>query len=286
MEENGNLKSRKDFETESDWWTYRVIHDEEFSALENEDSEEEKEYPYLILQCQNCGEIIDENITKPNMTLPYEKRVKCKCGKFKFKAISAKKKKELENKKDDVFSEYKIKKTVRRIEIDLEKVKDELNESLNSGEISAERYVVLMIELIGREYDYYRRDVGKRFNWKDFRNVALDSAKLQLEKKYECDICDEKLDRISSEYQEEKDIIFLEKYQILLNGSLEIEEDPQKIEEIERKIESLENKTKILLEEQERQNANKKSVEEKYYDKQQYVVMDTFKDELKKSLKK
>ena len=99
--EQEKLKTLQDFlsegKTESDYWTYRIIHKEEFDRLE-EEREEKKEYPYLILQCMNCGQIIDENITKPDITLPYNLRVKCKCGKFKFRAITEERKKELEKK--------------------------------------------------------------------------------------------------------------------------------------------------------------------------------------------
>lgn len=289
--ESKKLKTLEEFlqegKTESEYWTYRVVHDREFREQEEqEEQEEKKEYPYLILQCLNCGEIIDENITKPDKTLPYPMRVKCKCGKFKFKSISEKDKKELENNKKNKLSEYKIQKILRRIEIDLEKIKYELDKDLEQGKISEERYLVLMIELISKEYDYYKKDVQKKFDFKNFRDTATLVAKSELEKKYNCEILDEKLDAIVSQYDEERDLVFLEKYEILLNGASQIEEEKEKLEELDREIKRIERKRKIIIEQENKVLQQKKDAEEKYYTRLQDDKIWSFKMQLKKELRK
>lgn len=286
--EDKKLKTLQDFlsegKTESEYWTYRVIHNEEFRKQEEE--EKEQEYPYLILQCLNCGEIIDENITKPDKTLPYEMRVKCKCGKFKFKSISKEKKKELEKGKKEKLSEYRINRIIRRIEIDLEKIKEELDNDLKQGRISEERYLVLMIELILKEYNYYKKDVSKKFDFKSFRDTATSVAKSELEKKYKCEILDEKLDAIVSQYDEERDLIFLEKYEIMLNGASQIEDKQDRLEELNREIKRVEKKRQILLEMEQKDTESKKAIEEKYYSRLQDDKIWSFKQQLKKDLRK
>lgn len=281
------LKSREDFETESDWWTYRVIHEEEFRALE-EANKPKEEYPYLIIQCLKCGAIIDENETKPDITIPYHLRVSCKCGnKSKFKAISETKKKEiLQKKQKENLSDYRIKRIIKRIEIDLEKVQDDLTEDLKEGRISPERYIVLMLNLFSREYDYYSRTVGKKFDWKNFRDTSLEIAKKQVEQKYECEILDEKLAQIANEYDEEKDKYFLEEYEIMLNGRMQDEEDKGRIEELEREIKRVERQKKLVLDYEEKRTNSKKAVVEKYIEKAEDDAIWDFKKQLKKDLKK
>lgn len=294
--EQEKLKTLQDFlsegKTESDYWTYRIIHKEEFDRLE-EESEEKKEYPYLILQCMNCGQIIDENITKPDITLPYNLRVKCKCGKFKFRAITEERKKELEKEKkkkekngNSKLTEYQIKKILSRIEIDLNKVNSDLTDYLNDGKISDERYIVLMIKLIGNQFDYYSSDIGKKFDWKKFRDYSLSTAKANLEKKYDCEILDEKLDSIANTYNEEKDSIYLEEYNILLSGSMEVEQDSDRLEELKRKKKSIEAKQEILTALQEKSNERERRAIERINEEEQNRIFRTFKDQLKKDIKK
>ena len=100
-EENKAKKTRADFSTDSEWWTYKITHPDEFKNVEEQEDQkdEEKPYPLLIVQCQNkeCGYIIDENELnpKPDENIPYEKRLKCpKCGGRKFKNIKDKEEKE------------------------------------------------------------------------------------------------------------------------------------------------------------------------------------------------
>ena len=63
-------KTREDFETESEWYTYCIENGlDPFSGEpeKNEDEENEKYDEYGIFVCLNCGYIIDENETKPDI---------------------------------------------------------------------------------------------------------------------------------------------------------------------------------------------------------------------------
>ena len=62
-EENKRRKTREDFETDSEWYTYDITHPEE-NVESDEDKNDEslsKPYPLIIVMCQKCGYIIDEN---------------------------------------------------------------------------------------------------------------------------------------------------------------------------------------------------------------------------------
>lgn len=287
MEDTPNgLKKREDFETESEWWTYYVTNREKFDALENEEDEEESDQVfYFKLECLNCGRTVIVKHKFPN--LPVEKIACDKCGKKLMKATLIDEK-ELENekKKLEKLSDYKIKKIVTRIEIDLEKIKYDLDRDLENGTISPERYIVLMLNLVAREYDYYASRVKKKFNWKNFKEMALEVAKGQVEEKYNCEIIDEKLEQIAREYDEEKDKYFLEEYEILLNGRKQDEENKDAILELDREIERIERKKEIAMKIEGKYAENKKAAEEKYRIKNEDNAIWDFKKSLKKDLKK
>ena len=169
MEENNTRKTRADFSTDSEWWTYKITHPQEFEEYnEVEEEEEKKPYPLIIVQCQNkeCGYIIDENELnpKPDETVPYDKRLKCpKCGSRKFKYIKDKAEKEKiiseqkrKEKKDKEEKIRFIKLTLDKLKNDLEKLKKELEEDLKNDKITPERYTALMINLTFNLYKYYR----------------------------------------------------------------------------------------------------------------------------------
>ena len=271
MEDTPNgLKKREDFETESEWWTYYVTNREKFDALENEEDEEEESNQafYFKLECLNCGRTVIVKHKFPN--LPPIEKIECgKCGKKLMKATLIDEKdlkKELENekKKLEKLSDYKIKKIITRIEIDLEKIKYDLDKDLENGTISPERYIVLMLNLVAREYDYYASRVKKKFNWKNFKEMALEVAKGQVEEKYNCEVIDEKLEELARGYDEEKDKYFLEEYEILLNGRKQDEKDEDVLSELDREIKRIERRKEIVMEEEEKYAERKKDAEEKY----------------------
>lgn len=293
MEEK-KFKTLEDFlaegKTESEYWTYYVINEEEINAAK-EEKEDKKEYPYLIVKCLNCGTIIDETKTKPDITLSYEKRIRCKCGKMKFKVLNEKERKELNKKSKSTnnLSEYRIKRYIERIEIDLEKVKNELDEDLENGKISNERYLVLMVELIEKERKYYEHYTSKKFDFKNFRDMATEVAKAELEKKYNCEILDEKVDEIVKSYDEERDNIFLEKNEIMLRGKRQVEDEAgikEELEKIDLELERIEKLKNHNLEIERKISENKKDIEKKYSDRLQDNEIWEFKKTLKRELRK
>ena len=143
-----------------------------------------------------------------------------------------------------------------------------------------------MIKLIGNQFDYYSSDIGKKFDWKKFRDYSLSTAKANLEKKYDCEILDEKLDSIANTYNEEKDSIYLEEYNILLSGSMEVEQDSDRLEELKRKKKSIEAKQDVLMTLQEKSNEREKRAIERINEEEQNRIFRTFKDQLKKDIKK
>lgn len=290
MDDPNELKKREDFETESEWWTYYVTNKDAFDALENEENEEDEidessQAFYFKLECLNCGRTVIVKHKFPS--LPVEKIACDKCGKKLMKATLIDEK-ELENekKKLEKLSDYKIKKIIKRIEIDLEKIKYDLDRDLENGAISPERYIVLMLNLVEREYDYYSDRVKKKFNWKNFKDVALEVAKGQVEEKYNCEIIDEKLEQIARDYDEERDKYFLEEYEILLNGRKQDEENKDAILELDREIERIERKKEIVMNIEGKNAERKKNAEEKYRVTNEDNVIWDFKKRLKKDLKK
>ena len=291
MDDKEGLKKREDFETESEWWTYYVINKEKFDAIENEEEQDEeseeesgKKY-YFKLECLNCGRTVIVTYKFPELNA---EKIKCdKCGKYTMKAtLIDEKDLENEKKKLEKLSDYKIKKIIKRIEIDLEKIKYDLDKDLESGKISPERYIVLMLNLVEREYDYYAKTVKKKFNWNNFKTMAIDVAKGQVEKKYNSEILDEKLEEIAREYDEEKDEIFLEEYEILLNGRKQDEKSKDALEELDRELERIERKKEITMKIEEEYTERKKVMEEKYRIRNEDNALWDFKKRLKKDLKK
>jgi len=288
MDDKEGLKKREDFETESEWWTYYVTNKDKFDELENEDEEEidenRKKY-YFKLECLNCGRTLIVMHRFPELDV---EKISCdKCGKKLMKAtLIDEKDLEKEKKKLEKLSDYKIKKIIKRIEIDLEKIKYDLDKDLESGKISPERYIVLMLNLVAREYDYYAKTVKKKFNWNNFKTMAIDVAKGQVEEKYNSEILDEKLEEVARAYDEEKDDIFLEEYEILLNGRKQDEKNEEVLEELDRELKRIERKKEIAMQVEEESTERKKMMEEKYRIRNEDNALWDFKKRLKKDLKK
>ena len=157
-EEKKATKTRADFSTDSEWWTYKITHPQEFEEKNKEDEDEEKKdkpYPLIIIQCLKCGYIIDENEAepKPDEEIPYKDRIKCpKCkNKAKFKAIKDKDEKEKiikeQKDKEEKEKEKKIKIEKANIKDDLKDLLEDLEQRLFNGEISQKRFVALFINL-------------------------------------------------------------------------------------------------------------------------------------------
>lgn len=224
-EENKRRKTREDFETDSEWYTYDITHPEE-NVESGEDKNDEslsKPYPLIIVMCQKCGYIIDENELKPlpDENVPYEKRLECpKCHGRKFKQIKNK------EEKDKILAERKrkeekqnaekvnfIKKTIAKLQIDIEELKEELDEELKNKKITPERYCALLINLTYNIYKYYRNDERMSLFYRVFYDFAHDTAVDKISSYYEGKNAEDALDALLADYNEVKDfdMIYLKK---------------------------------------------------------------------------
>lgn len=181
MGEDNRLRTRNDYETDSQYYQDRITHPEWFEPAEEEEA---PAYPYLILQCTNCQTIIDENETKPNIALPYDKRVKCpKCGKRKFKVIKTKEEKEkilkqlkLKSKKEKERKEKILSIALYQIKSDIKEIQSDLSGMLEQGKITPKQFASLMHNLIFNEYKYYNRNPDLTLSVSDFDALAKDVA--------------------------------------------------------------------------------------------------------------
>lgn len=281
MEEINITKTRADFSTDSEWWTYKITHPEQFPELnydnnENEEDEKkEKPYPLIIVQCLKCGYIIDENEAepKPDEEIPYKDRIKCpKCkNKAKFKAIKDKEEKEkiLKAAKEKAEKEKReklrfIKLTLKKLQEDLEKLREELEEDLNSGKITPERYAALMINITFNMYKYYRHDDRMEMFFSEFREYAYGVSENVLKKHYEEQELDEKLNEILVEYEQVKefDMIYL-KQALISAKNAEIVAETSDIEINKYDIQSDINRLEYQIEQQQKYNEDVKELLEK-----------------------
>ena len=165
MDDKKDFKTREDFETEAEWWTYQLTND----LLDDEEEEEPKEEvdEYGIFECMNCGEIIDEEITKPDITKKYSERLRCpKCGKRKFKKIIKEKKEQLlrkkknkeEQEKKDVATDYS-----KDMQNDIKDLFDDLEIKLKNKEITPERFVALFYSISCKIMTYYDKAYRKQY---------------------------------------------------------------------------------------------------------------------------
>lgn len=289
MEETKTKKTRADFSTDSEWWTYKITHPDEFiDKEENKDEDEKKPYPLIIVQCLNkdCRYIIDENELdpKPDENIPYEKRLKCpKCGGRKFKhikdkeekdkIIKAQKEKDKKEKRDKIRF---IKLTLKKLQKDLEKLREELEEDLRLGKITPERYAALMINLTFNMYKYYRYDDRMEMFFSEFREYAYGISNNVLKKYYQDQDLEEKLNDILLEYEQVKqfDTIYLN-YSLEYAKNAEIISKTSDISVEKVDIDKDINKLEYQIEQQEKYNENVKELLEK--DKERRNDIDEFK---------
>ncbi len=254
MEEE-ERKTRADFATDSEWYTYLITHPEEEAV-------EEVTFPLLIVQCMNCKYIIDETEQnpKPDITIPYDKRLKCpKCGKRRFKVIKSKEEKEkiLKKQKEEQEKEKQkelekkvnlklLKSTLKKIRIELEDLRDELMDKLNQGKISSARFSALLVNLTANIYKYYRKDDNISLYWSTFRDFAFETSKNVLESEYQNQDLDEVLSNLLAEYRKVQDFDieylnysknFATRNLLDYNESIDKEELQSDLSDLERKIE-------------------------------------------------
>lgn len=212
MDDKKDLKTRADFETEAEWWTYQLTND----MFEEESSEEIAKAEideYGIFECINCGEIIDEEITKPDKTKKYSERLKCpKCGKRKFKKITKEKKQQLLNKKQK--KEEQEKKDIalsysKDMQADIKDLFDDLEIKLKNKEITPERFVALFYSISCKIMTYYDKAYRKEYfvSFIDWKN---DSKRIYKMGQTILDLYELKKNQeeIISSYETEKDEVY------------------------------------------------------------------------------
>lgn len=176
-------KSRSDFSTDSDWYTYMVTHPEEFEESE-EDVEEKKEYQKSIFYCEKCGYIIDE--TDKNFEKEESKKIKrdlngnilecpkCKASSKYLKKIDKDKKAEILKKRKNKEERDKEKREeIERANIkdDLMDLLEDLSERLLNDEISSKRFVAIFMYLSKRIIDRNAKEID--IDWIHYRKVLL-----------------------------------------------------------------------------------------------------------------
>ena len=287
MEENEEKKTRADFDTDSEWYTYQITHPEEFE--EKKDEENEKKYPLLIVMCQKCGTIIDESNLNPvpDETIPYDKRIKCpKCNSRKFKALKkeealklAEKQKQIEKKKKQKDLRY-VKSTIKDIEEELKELKTKLDEWLKNGNITPERYVALYINLSANICKYYRYDDRISTCFALFRKYAYGISDNVLRRYYSVQELEDTKEMILMQYNEVKefDMIYLQKSleyskkAEIVGNSSDIEVDKAEIENdlarLQSKIENQEKYNEKVKELEKIEEKRRDEIDDKFFFKE------------------
>ena len=174
-----------------------------------------------------------------------------KCGKRRFKVIKSKeekekiekKRKEEEKKKNDMKL---LVATLKKIRIELEDIRDDLMEDLDSGKITPARFAALLINLTANVYKYYRKDDNVSLYWSTFRDFAYETSKNVLEREYESEKLDDVLSKLLNEYKDVQDFDlkylnyskdFLARSLADYNEAMDREELEHDLSDIERKIE-------------------------------------------------
>lgn len=214
-----NEENRK---TDSELWTEKLIAEtlEEIANAKDEEKEE-KQDEYGIFECLNCGEIIDENITKPNKKLKYSERLKCpKCGRRKFKKITKEKKEQIirkrkkaeENEKKEMAASF-----ADDMQDDIKDLFDDLENKLKNKEITPERFVALFYNISCKIISYYDKAYRKQnfasfVDWPHEQKLIYEMGQTVLDL-YELK---EDQEKIIDSYETEKDEVYrayLSKYE-------------------------------------------------------------------------
>lgn len=176
-------KTRADFDTDSEWYTYLVTHPEK----EEEEEEVKEEYQKGIFLCEKCGYIIDE--TSKDFDKNENKKIKrdengnilkCpNCG-----AIGKNLKRISKEEKEKILRKRRIKKEKeedRKLKLARENIKDDmldlledLRYRLENDEISIKRFIALFINLSKRIIDRNAKDID--IDWLEYRRAIFGMA--------------------------------------------------------------------------------------------------------------
>ena len=285
--EDEERKTRKDFDTDSDYYTYMITHPED--EIEDEE-EKEKEPDYVYYKCSNpkCDFVMKSNVKIPADKMQEVKDMlldeQCpKCGKRGFVIIDKDEYTKLDKKKKEKEKQEKIKHnrmvdiTIKKIKDDISDLQKELEEALLKEEITPKRFSALMYNLTFNIFRYYtRRNDKMDISWSDFSRLARSISEDIL---YKYDV-KESLDDILEGYKKDEDILYLTKSRKIAEES-KVGKSEQEIEEIDDEIRRLDNIIKYHEENSDRIN----SIEDRRKEKSITKTVEEFKNSLKKDNK-
>ena len=246
-----------------------------------EEERKDEQYPLVIVECMNCKKIIDENelVPKPDTSIPYDKRLICKCGKRRFKVIKSKEEKEkLEKKRKEEEKKKKendmklLVATLKKIRIELDDIRDDLMEDLDSGKITPARFSALLINLTANVYKYYRKDDNVSLYWSTFRDFAYETSKNVLEREYESEKLDDVLSKLLKEYKDVQDfdLKYLNYSKEFLARSLADYNEAMDRGELEHDLSDIERKIELQEKYNERVKDIENSITKEYNSKDSY----------------
>lgn len=174
-------KTREDFSTDSEWYTYVITHPDEFNE-NSEEKEVKKEYKKGIFLCEKCGYIIDE--MQKDFEVSFKNKIKrdedgnilnCpNCGGRNLKRITKDKKNEILRKNADKKNKEKRKREdIERANIkdDLMDLLEDLSTRLLNDEISPKRLVAIFMFLSKKIIDRNAKEL--EIDWMHYRKVLL-----------------------------------------------------------------------------------------------------------------
>lgn len=210
-------KTRADFGTDSEWYTYLVTHPEK----EEEEEEVKEEYQKGIFLCEKCGYIIDE--TSKDFDNNENKKIKrdengniLKCpncgalGKYLKRISKEEKEKELRKRKikKEKEEDKKLKIARENIKDDMLDLLEDLRYRLENNELDIKRFIAVFINLSKRIIDRNAKDID--INWLEYRRAIFSMADAVI------DLYDVKTDAesIIEDYDEniEEDKLYMAEY--------------------------------------------------------------------------
>ena len=210
-------KTRADFGTDSEWYTYLVTHPEK----EEEEEEVKEEYQKGIFLCEKCGYIIDE--TSKDFDNNENKKIKrdengniLKCpncgalGKYLKRISKEEKEKELRKRKikKEKEEDKKLKIARENIKDDMLDLLEDLRYRLENNELDIKRFIAVFINLSKRIIDRNAKDID--IDWLEYRRAIFSMADAVI------DLYDVKTDAesIIEDYDEniEEDKLYIAEY--------------------------------------------------------------------------
>lgn len=279
-------KARSDFSNDSEWYTYKITHPDEFREDKQED-EDEKIKP-AVYQCRLCGYIIDETIPPFVKLEDYNKKCPgcgCKIDAKNYrlvkpehlkKALEYRKNKEInkkqKEKEEKKFLMLKASALKKKIKTELKDIYEDLKKDLENGEIDAKDFVRLLINLYYNVIKYNKNNVLD-ISWSDFRDLTYKMADNVVEN-YNLK---QSVEEILEDYEKEKDDKYLEYSLVIANNAMSSQEGIDEKEQLEKDIQILESQIEF-----------RKKINEDYertVDKEQERLEDIYGNDLRKSLK-